>query len=137
MRSAFRTGSIVVLMMALTQGACAASSKQYERRGMAGAVMVLSGTALSLTGRQLILRNHETEGVVTASTGGALQLAGVVLIVHALDGLIKPPPEYFPADRYWHDRSLQPRAPGAIVPAAPTNPDAAHDDARLDPVLGP
>lgn len=99
---------------------------------MAGAVMVLSGTAMTMTGRSLILQNKDTAGVTTASIGGALQLTGVVLIVHALDGLIGPPPEYFPVDRYWSDRALPEPAGSETVtlPLFPLPPATRDEHAR-------
>ena len=73
-----------------------APAHRYERTGTAGAVMFLGGGVATWAGRQTIEANHEEAGVAITATGAAVQLAGLLMAIWALDGLIRQPSTYDP-----------------------------------------
>lgn len=100
----------------LSQAGCHATQRQYERRGIAGAITTLGGVATGLVGRSMIQNQDDpTAGVVVATVGAVAQVVGVVLLIHALDGVIQPPPEFQPVHRWVDARPASPHS-GAIMP---------------------
>ncbi len=90
----------LVLLVAVASAsgtACTvAPAHRYERTGAAGAVMFLGGGVATWAGRQTIEANHEEAGVAITATGAALQLAGLLMAIWALDGLIQQPSTFDP-----------------------------------------
>jgi hypothetical protein len=110
--------------MFLSQAGCHATQRQYERRGIAGAITTLGGVATGLVGRSMIQNQDDpTAGVAVATAGAVAQVVGVVLLIHALDGVIQPPPEFQPVHR-WVD--ARPATPGCASTLPPGPLPALH-----------
>lgn len=71
--------------------------RRYDRIGTAGAFMFVGGAATTWAGRQTWEGNHQETGVAMMTTGAALQVTGLLMVIWALDGLILQPGGYDPA----------------------------------------
>lgn len=82
-------GFAVALVLLAFSVSCAGTSRQYSRTGTAGAVTFLAGGATILVGREIVSVRHPTSGRVAMGTGAAAQAVGLLMIVYALDGLMR------------------------------------------------
>lgn len=111
---------VAAVLLSVGLAGCHATQRQYERRGIAGAILTLSGVATGLVGRSMVQNQEEpTAGIAVATIGATAQVVGIVLLVHALDGVIKPPPEYQPVHRWV---SAEPFAAPRIELRGPVGP---------------
>jgi hypothetical protein len=96
MRQLSKYLKVFALVVALMP-ACAASTRTYQRAGTAAAVLALTGAVLTPVGNPGISRTNERAGMAVAGVGAATQLAGLLIGLWALDGLIlqSAPPSMF------------------------------------------
>lgn len=68
---------------------CAGSTRRYGRYGNAGAITFLCGGATILVGREMVSVRNPNAGRPVIGTGAAAQAVGLLLMVYALDGMIR------------------------------------------------
>lgn len=95
----FAQAALLAIVCA-TMACGSVGTRTYQRIGTAGSILVLSGTALTITGRHAIPQDATVARQSLVSTGVTAQVVGIFMAIYALDGLIQAssegPPARFP-----------------------------------------
>ncbi|MCB9519484.1 MAG: hypothetical protein H6698_03040 [Myxococcales bacterium] len=77
------------LAAAVALTSCDASLHTYRRVGTAGALVSIAGAVGRVVGTQVVAPRHEIAGQAVAGTSASLSLAGLLMGIYALDGLMR------------------------------------------------
>lgn len=80
---------LVALFVAAAAAGCAGSTRSYHRAGTAGAVTVLGGLVVRVVGVEVVQPDHPDTGRAMSAIGITSQVAGLLLALYALDGLMR------------------------------------------------